>query len=783
MIYDEYKNELYNPQTDTHYKIVGDYKNSNHARIYKHNDKSKENKDIYKCDSISVYTMAHFYDDLEFTKYKEQETKEDSDNYVTLEDVIEEQNKLYNEDIKRSEEILDKTRDTAFEPHTVLYGNYVPMFFEFPKHKKISGFNSFDEPITYPSLESDYNKKIECPEWNQELFEEIFLNKKQKNKGYKRLRKLLALIKSNERLRSNKNDRATLISILHTSKYNLRLFGNKARVHEVLWNARLIKLIEFQDERYRYNTEKTTNTTLETYGKQYLWHHVIEEKVRNICDKLSLTEWKPHENLRYVKPRIYNLESISDDKIVIHQHTNIHVPEKMRITDFLYSLNERYYKKYPILKKNEQIMKRYNEQSWVTEEMKLHASLSFKFDKKKTKVISVGYRDFAMANSLPKINEFNKETGMPYKTRSEFLKANRLNYEFDVKSSVPRTEVFRNTGRYFNQDEDIYELLWNELKHKRLWAESFREARPVIKKFFMNCNFSKSIDKAVLSQSWKMSKNKFVSIEKEDFIKWVTMAFEDLTNAIYKVCGKQSGSSEVFLHETSITLLALDKLVSKGIRVYKCYDAFYTNQYIDFNTLMKKSSLQYKKENPQFFNDYSKYNVIKEMNKVMPNPHIKYYMDKETITDKDILRITSYYRKNALSNLYNISLESISEYDYTIADIFTRDIYSFISSSYDSIDELEYEFSSYYHYFTSILSVNHSSIFLSHILSTFTTLYSTLCGLYGMSKTKSCLLKHNSSLQKWIKDCTLYERILQLCVGLESKMTINKEEQQQKEVA
>lgn len=168
------------------------------------------------------------------------------------------------------------------------------------------------------------------------------------------------------------------------------------------------------------------------------------------------------------------------------------------------------------------------------------------------------------------IRSYNEVCGMPKKnalyTREDFFKelyGTKDVNEFDVKSSIYRVTYFLNTGEWLSNDVDFYQLMCPYTFDNDAERENY-------KSLCMRLYFGKSADDVYT----KLINNVIEDSEKNRY--FTEVLFDNMRQVIGQTYG-----SEIFLHESCIYMLLMNKLLNKGFLVTQVYDGFYCNDEIE----------------------------------------------------------------------------------------------------------------------------------------------------------------------------------------------------------
>ena len=546
---------------------------------------------------------------------KHDKTKRTYDAYSLMKDieppkadvpeVKEEKPVKLSDSVKRSQEELDEERDREYEPETVKYGSIQPYYEEYSKRDDwtIMRMPNGKEWKHHGDTPDKYIT-VEKPVLTEEIKKEWLLTDYQRKNNYMNLRKLMRFIMLNWRMRVTDETVATVISIPVTQKSYRRIFGEVKNTQRVRELALKVGLITPFDNRFRFNGKETTKKE-GFMGKRYLWHHSVENEIMNMCLSMGLQPWTSHDTAELMKSHIsYWDVDVPWNKVRISSHTNIAIDPEIPYMDFMHTLGLKYRQAYPQIVQNNLIMARYNELDYVREnpELRLKAEVSFKVNEDRTRVVKAGYRDWCPASSIPK--KRGKKIPMRWQSRPQMLRSLGLKYENDITSSVPRHIYFLTHGEWLPQHTDIYNLLWeimDEPDRTRMFGTSWQEARPAIKKLFMLVAFG-GTDKEIAAHILrKVSLNPSIIVKEDEVLESAYTLIHLMRTAMKDLLGVTEASSEIFLHETSTTLLAMSILMDRGVKVYKCYDCLYTDRLIDMDEVMEEATSLYKSTYPWYF--------------------------------------------------------------------------------------------------------------------------------------------------------------------------------------
>ena len=211
------------------------------------------------------------------------------------------------------------------------------------------------------------------------------------------------------------------------------------------------------------------------------------------------------------------------------------------------------------------------------------------------------------------------------------MKWNKI-YQYDVKSSVPRVLFLLKWGRWLDESEDLY---------KMVYPYKNRYEREAIKSIVMKMIFSKSF-------RYYWSKNKsiyrdYVYMKRNDE-RGIYDILHDIWEKVQYLFGPVNGT-EVFLHESNIYMEVEYELQRRNISYIKKYDAFYSN-------------------------DSSILTILKDIVKECANRYYKTWIDpikqnEIIVMEKDYEQSMSSYNDQILSEFLNpgIQIDKIDNSD------------------------------------------------------------------------------------------------------------------------
>lgn len=243
-----------------------------------------------------------------------------------------------------------------------------------------------------------------------------------------------------------------------------------------------------------------------------------------------------------------------NSKVVFSSNVSIKKPDGLDETDFEHYLSNVLQENYPQLSKYQQIADDINNTQFYKDNPDLQIKFQphFEWDKSHSKVTSVGIR---ATNSLCNRTKANRKELL--KDRFDF------DYQYDVKSSVPRITVSLNQGKWLNTVEDIYHRIYEMANYTEPWSDEMREA---VKSLHMRAYFDKSETKFI-HDCWLATK---CSLDKTD----MHDPLESFYDAVIEAEGQKTYGNEIFFVESCIYLAVLKYLI-KGYNCWLVYDAFY----------------------------------------------------------------------------------------------------------------------------------------------------------------------------------------------------------------
>ena len=236
-----------------------------------------------------------------------------------------------------------------------------------------------------------------------------------------------------------------------------------------------------------------------------------------------------------------NIAHLNDEQIVKQLHTTY---------GFLSRFDE-------LNSENNSLLRQISHNDYNLPICKFTPSVTRKKGKSEWYVSKIGIRATNKACSLPKVGGSYTR----YDYFDDFLGTSKP-YEFDVKSSIYRVTYFLNKGKWLDNNVDFYQLMC---------PYEFVEEndRDNYKSFCMRLYFGKSAQ-----DIWRCLKHdNLVDSENEEKNKQlIEILYDNMRNVIGDTYG-----SEIFLHESCIYMLLLNRLLKNNHKVVQIYDGFYSD--------------------------------------------------------------------------------------------------------------------------------------------------------------------------------------------------------------
>lgn len=210
-----------------------------------------------------------------------------------------------------------------------------------------------------------------------------------------------------------------------------------------------------------------------------------------------------------------------------------------------------------------------------------------------------GYSDVCSSlNDIKKeheINDSNKHT-----CRSEYI-SNYFKHtnwkEIDINASIYRVTKFLNTGKWDSDETDFYVKL-----NGKPFKDS--EERNTFKQMMMRCYFGKS-PAQIINQLCYTNREIAATLKNNDNKE---KAIKEVGKYFYKMRQEIGTSflSEIFMHETCIYDMVLEKILKKNIKCFTVYDCFYIEDKItekEFYNIIRQCSEEYIKKYGNWIKD------------------------------------------------------------------------------------------------------------------------------------------------------------------------------------
>ena len=354
----------------------------------------------------------------------------------------------------------------------------------------------------------------------------------------------------------------TIMPIPTTNKQMIRLCGNQREVSRLIGFMVDIGLIGVYDDSYQFKAHRAED------NKSKIYYYYYENEVR-------LLEWCKEKGIEKVEGVMKNViknkncgEIFADrEKVRFRSNLKLMKPQDMSVKDFEGVLLNCLYENYKGLRSYQEKADVINEKYYSgMPEMALRFVPSFTWDAKNNYVRKIGIR---CTNSLvaAKKDDSVRQDGALY--RSDVLRRYNLEWEKDVKSSVPRITRLLNYKEWVSEEVDVYEMIYKryvKLKEVAPMPEDFIRYRDAIKALHMRAYFDsgKSMGAHVCRAMGDYTRAEEVATE-----------MRLLRLSIIYVEGCVLYDSEIFFHESCIYLDVLEELLGMGYFVWLCYAAFY----------------------------------------------------------------------------------------------------------------------------------------------------------------------------------------------------------------
>lgn len=358
----------------------------------------------------------------------------------------------------------------------------------------------------------------------------------------------------------------TIMPIPTTNKQMTRLCGNKMEVSRLIGFMTGIGLIGVCDDSYQFKAHRAEDNK----SKTYYYYYENEVKLLEWCKEKGIEKAEGvMKNVKEEENKNKNCGEIFMNRGDVRFRSNLKLmrPQDMSVKEFEGILLNCLYENYKGLRSYQEKADAINEKYYNgMPEMVLRFVPSFTWDAKNNYVRKIGIR---CTNSLvaAKKDDSAQENGVLY--RSNVLRRYNLEWEKDVKSSVPRITRLLNFKEWVPEEVDVYEMIYKryvKLKEIASMPEDFICYRDAIKALHMRAYFDsgKSMGAHVCRAMGDYTCAEEVAAE-----------MRLLRLSIIYVEGCVLYDSEIFYHESCIYLDVLEELLEMGYFVWVCYDAFY----------------------------------------------------------------------------------------------------------------------------------------------------------------------------------------------------------------
>ena len=282
--------------------------------------------------------------------------------------------------------------------------------------------------------------------------------------------------------------------------------------------------------------------------------------------------------------------------------------------DFL-KFRERYYASPEDIKKIEdrerreaQLIKKYTKKypDYLERLEKLNAD-----DERKIKMCYLKEGKKRLTSDL--CNTINPEKHLDYKTARENLLKKQYGdiklIELDTNASIYRLTYNLTHDKLLSHDVDIYELIYNECGWDKPWNKKVRELfKDLLMPIYMRESSISYRDqeyknKKAFQSFYKKSDKEFVEYYKqveEFFDAELIDILEIVKQAMHRVLNTQTFyQAEIFIHESNLHIIILEKMKERGIIASNVYDGFYvpkgTLTRNEYNQIYDEATLEMKK--------------------------------------------------------------------------------------------------------------------------------------------------------------------------------------------
>ena len=447
-------------------------------------------------------------------------------------------------------------------------------------------------------------------------------------KWKKNLSVIGAFINTYQYITSDKN--VSAIPVASTSKFMISLCGSQQNASNLINLMCKIKLLTRTTQNIKVEKlELDENNHLiksESYNKEieysftrglcreYYYSKNIQKIIKNIIEKYKIVvKQNIKENISeeltlFERTKVKTFEDI--DKIRFSSKLSIPCTEK----DMDNIVKASLYNNYPQLEVYQKMADEMNKT--LNEANQISFQPTITYDKSKKYIKKIGIRATNTLVSAKKDKTENKDFHGKYKEDVLKEQLGDKYYEFDVKSSVPRVTKLLNTGIWEDNNKDIYEEIYNNMRNfisERTKVKTFenmfylpeefsKDTRTLFKSMFMKGYFDKSVStivnhviSSVLGPCTGLSDEDYEEYKDKctNYTKAVMIAY---VSAIKETIG-QTYDSEIFLHESCIYLEVAKIIRERGIKLVQIYDGFYTDKKVeDIEDIVKEVAEKYYRE-------------------------------------------------------------------------------------------------------------------------------------------------------------------------------------------
>ena len=438
-------------------------------------------------------------------------------------------------------------------------------------------------------------KPLEAKE-NIEFGDFVLPETRKKNSQKIFLSKVLAVIDLHKQKRFT--DKITIIPLSCTNKKLLSIFGSSMEVSRAIDKMIACNLLKEYDSKYQFNAN------VEKYNKSklYAYNYKVETQIKEYCKTNNINKY----NISNVRNTdiVTVANTFEIDQVRFSSKLHLLKPDDMSHDKFEQYLTACLYKNYKYLEKYQRLADTINEVYFADDpDRRIQFTPTFTWNTGRKAVTKIGIRATNSLVSAKKEKEADDPEWIVY--RADLLKKYGLNYEYDVKSSVPRVTYLMNNGIWLDDNIDLYEQIYHQFMNDP-FAEFDKQTRDIFKSFHMRVYFdSEAKCAAHIKRAIAMKSENY---RKDDW-KTLDYAIRSYKKALTKVVGQQY-DSEIFFHESCIYLKVLFELLTKNkANVMQIYDGFYTDKQINIQEIVSKQSEEYYREYNNITNT-SNHNIV-----------------------------------------------------------------------------------------------------------------------------------------------------------------------------